>query len=762
MLEDEVPPTSTDEHCTDTDCEKASAQLVDLNDPNNWPVHLDDKTVALLVEKGPVTVCNFNYPSNQDKRHFSDDFYVRKLPNGEKAHRDWLVYSKKRDSVFCFCCKLFNNCSSRPRTKLANEGNNDWRHLAAVLKQHETSRDHITSAAKWMETKQRLETMTSIDYAHQREISRERAHWQSVLTRIIAAVQYLSEHNLAFRGTNAKLYEENNGNFLGLIEMVAKFDPAMQEHVRRIRNKETHAHYLGPQIQNEIISIMATNVKNAIVNNTKRAKYFSVLLDCTPDMSHQEQMSLILRFVNMTSLDVTVEEHFIDFIPINDQTGKGLSNALLAELEALGLDINDCRGQGYDNGANMKGQNQGVQAHILRLNPRAYFMPCGCHNLNLTLGDMARCSSKAMSFFGIVQRIYTIFAGSPKRWEILKAKVPSLTVKPLSETRWECRVESVRAIRYQTSDIRDALLEVAEGCSDPKVKSETMSLANEIQSFEFLMSMVIWYDILFAVNTVSKTLQSKDMQLDVALSQLNGLIDFMQKYRDTGFAAAKSTAIQIATDIDIEPVFKAIRRVKCKRDENQNKYTPDPEQAYVTDYFFVIVDQALTALHTRFKQMQEFGNMFGFLFDLTKLCEMDETELERQCTVLNDALSASESQDINAVDFFHELRILREIIPKGVTTALQTLRFIRRIEGTFPNCEIALRILLTIPITVASSERSFSKLKLIKNYLRTTMSQERLCGLALLSIEKDIASKLDYNDFIAEFAAKKARKVTLI
>lgn len=81
-------------------------------------------------------------------------------------------------------------------------------------------------------------------------INREQAHCQCVLTRIITAMQYLSGHNLAFRGTNAKLYEENNGNFLGLIEMLGKFDPAMQEHVRRIRNKKTHAHYLGPQIQN--------------------------------------------------------------------------------------------------------------------------------------------------------------------------------------------------------------------------------------------------------------------------------------------------------------------------------------------------------------------------------------------------------------------------------------------------------------------------------------------------------------------------------
>ncbi len=155
-------------------------------------------------------------------------------------------------------------------------------------------------------------------------------------------------------------------------------------------------------------------------------------------------------------------------------------------------------------GQTQKHQNWGV--------PYSYFMPRGCHNLNFTPGDM-----------GKFIYISLIFAGSPKRWEILKVKVLSLPIKPLSETRWECHVESVKAICYQTSDIRDALLEVAEDYSNPKIKSEAKSPANDLQSFEFIMSIVIRYDILFAVNTVSKTPQSRDMQLDVALLQLNGL-----------------------------------------------------------------------------------------------------------------------------------------------------------------------------------------------------------------------------------------------
>ncbi|KAF0742359.1 zinc finger MYM-type protein 1-like, partial [Aphis craccivora] len=61
----------------------------------------------------------------------------------------------------------------------------------------------------------------------------------------------------------------------------------------------------------------------------------------------------------------------------------------------------------------------------------------------------------------------------------------------------------------------------------------------------------------------------------------------------------------------------------------------------------------------------------------------------------------------------------------------------------FSNVWIALRILLTIPVTVASGERSFSKLKLIKTYVRSTMGDERLSSLAILSIENDIAENLD-------------------
>jgi hypothetical protein len=68
------------------------------------------------------------------------------------------------------------------------------------------------------------------------------------------------------------LYQDSNGNFLGLVEMLAEFDPVIQEHVRRITNDETHVHYLGPSIQNELINLLAAAIRYEIIKKNKGIK----------------------------------------------------------------------------------------------------------------------------------------------------------------------------------------------------------------------------------------------------------------------------------------------------------------------------------------------------------------------------------------------------------------------------------------------------------------------------------------------------------
>ena len=101
--------------------------------------------------------------------------------------------------------------------------------------------------------------------------------------------------------------------------------------------------------------------------------------------------------------------------------------------------------------------------------------------------------------------------------------------------------------------------------------------------------------------------------------------------------------------------------------------------------------------------------------------------------------------------------MLREIFLNKNGSSIEILDYIKKIDS-FPNAFIAYRILLTIPVTVASAERSFSKLKLIKSYLRKIMLQERLSRLTMLSIENDLLDKLEYNDLINKFASQKKQE----
>lgn len=161
----------------------------------------------------------------------------------------------------------------------------------------------------------------------------------------------------------------------------------------------------------------------------------------------------------------------------------------------------------------------------------------------------------------------------------------------------------------------------------------------------------------------------------------------------------------------------------------------------------------------RFKQSHDYSETWSFLYNVSKIPDRDE--LKVFCNNLERKLTVGSNSDIDGNSLCDELVSLRAFLPDKDVTPIFVLNFIkqRNIQELYPNVWIAFRILVTIPATVASGERSFSKLKLIKMYLRSTISQSRLTNLATLSIENEIAEKLDFTDVVHAFADKKARKV---
>ena len=103
-------------------------------------------------------------------------------------------------------------------------------------------------------------------------------------------------------------------------------------------------------------------------------------MDSNPDVSHCDQLSFIILYVNRDGLP---REHFLEFIRNTGHTGEELADSVLKFLDSHGLDIKNCRGQTYDNAANVSGIYSGLQAGIKALNSLAFFIPCSTHSLSL-------------------------------------------------------------------------------------------------------------------------------------------------------------------------------------------------------------------------------------------------------------------------------------------------------------------------------------------------------------------------------------------
>ncbi|XP_039688547.1 uncharacterized protein [Medicago truncatula] len=172
------------------------------------------------------------------------------------------------------------------------------------------------------------------------------------------------------------------------------------------------------------------------------------------------------------------------------------------------------------------------------------------------------------------------------------------------------------------SDIIEALLEVSNKDDDSKIRSEAKSLAtHKLSDFEFIVSIIIWFDILSAINLVSKLLQSNDMLIDVAMSKIKELISFFKEYRKTGFKKTLDDATEVAIELNIDPVFPQRRIIRRKMQFDEDLNTPSVEQSeeefFRVNYFLCLVDQAIVSHNKRFEQFQQYEAVFGFLFTLT-------------------------------------------------------------------------------------------------------------------------------------------------
>ena len=111
----------------------------------------------------------------------------------------------------------------------------------------------------------------------------------------------------------------NSGNFTELLKFVGEFDSVMKAHLTDVQQNSGSTTYLSPEIQNEFIQLLASTIKEKLLCDIQRPKYFELMFDSTPDAAHREQMSETIRYVdkNFEDKTVVVKELFLGFIQVH-------------------------------------------------------------------------------------------------------------------------------------------------------------------------------------------------------------------------------------------------------------------------------------------------------------------------------------------------------------------------------------------------------------------------------------------------------------
>jgi len=212
------------------------------------------------------------------------------------------------------------------------------------------------------------------------------------------------------------------------------------------------------------------------------------------------------------------------------------------------------------------------------------------------------------------------------------------------------------------------------------------------------------------------------------------------------------------TKSDYKECTQRKRTRKRFDDESMDNTDPSlnlsPSNKFRNQTFYVIIDRITAEMEKRQAAYATLYERFNFLVD--RSLSSDET-VSKAKALVEIYPSDLEEAFIDEFLLFSQMSTDRKSVTEMIRAQIDD-----KLVTSFPNVNIAFRIYLSIFGTSSEGERSFSKLKLIKNYLRSTMGQTGLSSLAILSIENDLMREMSFEDVICEFATAKSRKVNIM
>jgi len=503
---------------------------------------------------------------------------------------------------------------------------------------------------------------------------------------------------------------------------------------------------------------MGKMVQSVICCKVREAGLFSILVDETKDISKKEQITFVLRCIDPK--EGTVHEYFLTFVEATTLGTKGLTESIVDTLTKHGLDLACIVSQGYDGASVMSGHCTGVQTRLKEFAPHAVYIHCHAHILNLVLVDSVKAIPGATQFFALVESLYVFLATTKvhviflQKQKELHPDKPTRELQRLSDTRWACRYSSVNAMCYTFDAILATLEDMGED-SDGMKATQATGLLLQIKTFHFLLSLITFDKILSITKGLSDVLQSATLDLAKAADLVSGTIKTIKDFQTDKHWCSLFTYVESVAQLHgieiAEPRPTRKRKLpSCLHDDAIILETTalrdqmTTSQEFKVNLYFPILDAFLMEMNHRF------GERNVELMRAIHACNPRSSQFldpEQLHPLVNYYNLDSESvrmeailskQTLNQRKLDSTVHVFKELVP---------------LKEAFPTLLKVLQIALTICVSSASCERSFSALKRIKTYLRSTMQEERLVNLAVLSVEREISRNLNFDEVIDKFAA---------
>lgn len=725
---------------------------------------LDKAEKLKLIQQVPDP--RLNYPVKQmygRNRRFKPE-WAQKHP--------WLHYSSSEDSVYCKACVLFapTDIHGQKLGMLVNKPFSNWTKQSSYFSEHEKLDYHKTCMARLLAFKESClnplqNVSTMLSESHDKKVAKN----AQIVKSLLKCVCFCGRQGIALRGhreDSTAPEDSNMGNFIELVKFRAENDEVLNTY---LKTAPKNALYTSKTIQNEMIEVIGTAIENQIIQEIKAAKFFTILADEVTDCSNLEQVSLVIRFVDA---EKNIREEFLGFITVERITGEYLATALLSWLKYHNLDVAFCRGQGYDGASSMSSSKTGVQGRIRSISPTALYTHCHSHQLNLCI--VKACSiPQIRNASSVISEVSKFFNYSPKRQHFFENVLDEVSpneqkkkLKDVCRTRWVQRIDSYTVFFDLYSPMMKTMEAISTGCTefgewswDSETLTKARGFLHQMVSFEFLVTSNITMRVLSSLRSLTVKLQKKSNDILAAYEYVSEVLEEFQEVKSNCETEFHSWYLEIESMADELNIVVATPRINARQSHRSNIPAECPEDFYRRNIVIPFLDHITTELTERFgSQIQQTKvKLLGLVPSIVASNSLQVLSIKEVGELYKSDIPFPRLLETE----FQRWRTkhLRSPPQERAETLNQALRSCD--EHDFPNIFTLLQIACTLPVTTCETERSNSQLKLLKTYLRSTMTEKRLTSLALMKIHRSLTASLNLDQLVVDFANKHPRRMAL-